>query len=473
MPPRVAVEQIRPSSASESDEGQRDYQILLVEDDASVARSLEILLGPRYTVRVAGTGKDAIDLVRDCDVDLMLLDIRLPDIDGLTVLRTVRQIAPLIDVIMLTAVREVRSAVTAMKLGAREYIQKPFERDELLLYIKQAHEKRQLEWKVAKLRSELYGPFRFRNIVTGAPRMEEAIEMARRMANADVNVLVTGESGTGKELLARAIHFEGSRRNGPFVALNCARYAGPLLDSELFGHERGAFTGADRARRGRFEMADGGTLFLDEVGTTADETQAKLLRVIEQQCFERVGSEQTTHVDVRILAATNMDLEAGVNGGRFREDLFYRLNAARIELPPLRERREDVPLLVEHFLEQQLVRSGKAFHGVTKDAMGLLMLYDWKGNVRELENLIRTSAALEDGEWITARYFTPPVLAAGAQQAGEPANRLTTMVDQFERSLLVAELRANNWNRRAVARSLGVHRNTIESKMKKHDVVPD
>ncbi len=457
----------------EASPGRADYQILIVEDDRLAARSLELLLKTRYVVQCVGTGREAIEAVREHPVDLMLLDINLPDMTGVEVLREVRRLSTLVEVIMLTGVRDVPTVVECMKLGAMEYIQKPFETQELLLHVKRACEKRQLEREVVRLRSELYEPFRFCNIVGKSEAIREALNVARKMAQTDVNVLITGESGTGKELFARAIHFEGSRREGPFIALNCARYTGDLLDSELFGHEKGAFTGAVQSRRGRFEMADGGTLFLDEIATAQPDTQSKLLRVLEEKCFERVGGEQTIRVDVRIIAATNVDLQNAIAEGAFREDLYYRLNVARIHLPPLRERREDIPLLVDFFLKAHYAKRGKLIRGVDDDAMRLLMLHHWKGNVRELENQIQMSAELEEGEWITRRYFTSDILASETDpSAAEPSNKLAAAVGQFERAFLIAARRENNWNRRETARQLGVHRNTIEGKMAKYGIRP-
>ena len=402
----------------------------------------------------------------------MLLDIRLPDMDGMDVLRQVKQLTPLTDVIMITGVRDIQTVVASMKLGALDYVQKPFGREELLLSVARACEKRRLEGEVARLRSELYEPYRFCNIVNGSPGMQQVIAVARRMAQADVNVLITGESGTGKELLARAIHCEGKRRDGPFVALNCARYTGTLLDSELFGHDKGAFTGAYRARRGRFEMAHGGTILLDEVGTAQPDIQSKLLRVLEQKCFERLGGEKTLSVDVRIIASTNIDIKAAVDDGLFREDLYYRLNVANIELPPLRQRREDIPLLVDSFLEKQFAKTGRRHKGVTEEAMRLLMLHQWRGNVRELESLIQMASVMEDGEWITPRYFTNEILQGNVDMPVQPSNRLHEATAQFERSFLTSTLRECGWNHRLAAARLGVHRNTIESKIAKYSIGP-
>jgi len=452
--------------------GRKDYHVLVVEDEKNVARSLALLLGGRYHVHTVGRGREAVDAVKGSLVDLMLLDIRLPDMSGVEVLREARKLVPSIDVIMLTAVRDVQTVVECMKVGALDYVQKPFEKEELLVCVQQAYEKHRLRSEVDRLRSELYEPFRFCNIAAVSSSMHNAIDIARKMSQVDVNVLITGESGTGKELFARAIHCEGKRRDGPFVALNCARYTGGLLDSELFGHEKGAFTGAHQSRRGRFEMADGGTLFLDEVVTAQPDTQARLLRVLEERRFERVGGEETVPIDVRIIAATNADLAAAVADGTFREDLYYRLNVAPLELPPLRARREDIPTLAEFFLEKQCAKTGRRFQGFTDDAMRSLMLHDWPGNVRELESLVQMASALEDGEWITVRHFTSDVMRSAVSSADRPGNRLAEAVGQFERAFLISELRTNGWNRRRTARKLGVHRNTIEKKMAKYAITP-
>ena len=449
-----------------------DYQILVVEDERHMARVIELILQSRYSVSSVHTGGAALEWVNSNRVDLVILDIGLPDMNGLDVLRELRQAAPAADVIMVTGQRDVRTVVDSIKLGARDYIQKPFEKEDLLLAVEQAHEKRRLEREVERLQAELREPYSLASIVGECEAIRQAKDIAQRMAPIDINVLITGDSGTGKELFARAIHAESPRHSGPFVALNCARYSGSLLDSALFGHEKGAFTGAERLRRGRFEMANGGTIFLDEIGAAQPDIQSKLLRVIEERCFEREGGEELVHVDVRVVAATHVDLLQAASQGRFREDLYYRLNGARIELPPLRERQEDIPLLVDYFLRREAMKTDRTFKGVANEAMAMLLGHHWQGNVRELANLIQMVAALESGEWITTRYFTNEILQGRAEASDREACTLQEAVESFEKRFLVAALRANNWNRTRTAQSLGVHRNTIENKIAKHNIVP-
>jgi DNA-binding NtrC family response regulator len=300
--------------------------------------------------------------------------------------------------------------------------------------------------------------------------MLAVLAVARKMARSEATVLITGESGTGKELIARAIHCDGSRREGPFVAVNCAQFSGTLLESELFGHEKGAFTGATGLRKGRFELAHGGTLFLDEVGNTSPEMQSKILRVVESKQFERVGGQQTLQVNVRLIAATNTDLEEAITAGRFREDLYYRLNVVQIPVPPLRERKEDIPPLCDHFLTKHCAKTNRHFHGITPEAMELLMSYDWRGNVRELQNVLEMAVALEEAEWITTRYLPPHMLTYVTRSPAawaRPKNVLESVMHDLERRFLEEQLRINGWNHRKAARSLGVHRNTIENKIRK------
>jgi DNA-binding NtrC family response regulator len=305
--------------------------------------------------------------------------------------------------------------------------------------------------------------------------MKNVIALARRVAMGDSNVLITGESGTGKELVARALHFGSPRKDGPFVAVNCAQFAPSLLESELFGHEKGAFTGATQQRRGRFELADGGTLFLDEVGNTGSEMQARILRVLETGTFERVGGEEPIQSDFRLLAATNTDLDKEVQEGRFRKDLYYRLHVVPIHIPPLRERREDILPLCEHAISLFRARTGRSVKGITPEAQELLVNWDWPGNVRELCNAIEMALTLEDGEWITSMHL--PVRMQVAARVGRktdgPRSTLEALMEDFEKQLLAQTLRVHGWSHVDAARSLGIHRNTIENKIKRYGIMPD
>jgi DNA-binding NtrC family response regulator len=453
-----------------------DYRILLVEDEPHMVTTVEFVLGGQYVVQSVGSVGAARKLLYSDPPDLALLDLGLPDENGIVLLREIRKRELGLDVILLTGSKDVGLAVEAMKLGALDYVQKPFEKEDLLLCVKKAFERWKLTNEVERLRSELKGQFLFSGIIANSHRMKQALAVARKMADSEATVLITGESGTGKELVARAIHWEGRRNAGPFVAINCAQFSGTLLESELFGHEKGAFTGAVALHKGRFELANTGTLFLDEVGNTSLEMQAKILRVVETKSFERVGGHEPIQVDVRLLAATNADLETEIQKGRFREDLYYRLNVVKIEMPPLRERKEDIPVLCEHLLARQRARTGRTIRGITPEATDALMSYDWKGNVRELQNLLEMTVALEEGEWITTRYFPMHILACAGRSNGAPvkgADLLDAVMGDFERRFLIEQLRVNGWNRRKTARSLGIHRNTIENKLKKYGIRDD
>ena len=450
-----------------------DYRVLLVEDADHMVATIDLLLGDEYDLRTATSVAEARDQLAEEWPHLMLLDLGLPDEPGGDFLEEVREMGRDLEVVVITASKDVDTAVRVMKLGARDYLQKPFEKEDLLLCVRRAYEHWELQDEVDRLRSALQDPYHFDNIVARSPRMLRILQKARKMARSDSNVLVTGPSGTGKELIARAIHCDGDRREGPFVAVNCAQFAGPLLESELFGHEKGAFTGATNRRKGRFELADGGTLFLDEVGDTSPEMQAKILRAVEMKRFQRVGGEDNIDVDIRLIAATNSDLEAAVEKGDFRDDLYYRLNVVRIEVPPLRERREDIEPLSKHFLAQYCAKTGAEFQGITAETMEALKAYDWRGNVRELENVIETSVALEEGQWVTTRYLPSRVLAAedvkNARQTDDGCV-LESVVGGFEKRFLEEQLRANDWNYRQTARQLGVHRNTVANKINKYNI---
>jgi len=447
-----------------------NYRILLVEDEDHMVAAIDLVLGGQYTLRVARSVADARTMLRAEWPDLLLLDLGLPDAPGARLLQEVRASGNELDVVVITVSKDIGIAVEVMKLGALDYIQKPFEKEDLLLRVRQAHEHWRLRNEVRRLRNELYGPFHFGSIIAKSPQMLAVLAVARKMARSDATVLITGESGTGKELVAAAIHCDGSRREGPFVAVNCAQFTGTLLESELFGHEKGAFTGATDVRKGRFELAHGGTLFLDEVGNTSAEMQSKILRVVETKRFERVGGEETIEVDARLIAATNADLKEAMRRGRFREDLYYRLNVVQIEVPPLRERKDDIPALCDYLLTKHCAKTNRHFHGITPEVMELLAAYDWRGNVRELENVIEMAVALEDGEWITTRYLPAHILTcSGRTQAASArgGNVFETVTRDFERRFLEEQLRIHGWNHRKTARSLGVHRNTIENKIKK------
>src|SRR5262245_34445314 len=361
--------------------------VLVVDDDEGLRESCRLILEEDYEVLDAPNGAEGLEVLRGSEVDVVLLDVRLPGMDGLEVLQKIKSLDEQIEVILVTAVKTVRTAVTAMKLGAFDYLTKPFEEEEVLAVVRRALERRALQRELAFLRSELARRDNGGDIVGESAEMRRLFHVIAQVARTSATVLITGESGTGKELVARAIHSQSPRREKPFVPVNPAAISETLIESELFGHERGAFTGAYQKKLGRFELAQGGTLFLDEIATLKAEMQAKLLRVLQEREIERVGGTRRIGVDVRIIAATNVDLKRAVATQAFREDLYYRLNVVPIALPPLRSRRDDIALLAEHFIRKYNQRFGKHISGISDDARAALEDYHWPGNVRELQNI--------------------------------------------------------------------------------------
>jgi DNA-binding NtrC family response regulator len=441
--------------------------ILVVDDDHGLRESFRLILEDEFEVLDVPDGQQALDIVRSCQVDLVLLDIRLPGMDGLEVLERIKGMDEQLDVILVTAVKTVRTAVSAMKLGALDYLTKPFDEDEVLALIRRALEKRALEREVAFLRSELARREDTYEMVGQSPEMRKLVALVGQVARTTATVLIMGESGTGKELLARAIHRQGPRRDRPFVAVNPAAIADTLMESELFGHERGAFTGAYQRKLGRFELAQGGTLFLDEIGSLKPEMQAKLLRVLQEREMERVGGTHTVKLDVRIIAATNADLRQAVAAQTFREDLFYRLNVVRVSMPPLRARRDDIGVLADHFIRRYRQQFGKPVSGLAPEALAALSDYSWPGNVRELQNVIERCVALADGPIIRLSdlplEFMIPDARASANAAG--ALDLEEAHDHFEQQIVRRVLDRVDWNQSEAARLLGMHRNTLKVKM--------
>jgi len=447
---------------------------LLVVDDEEPQREMlsRILTRAGFEVQTAADGKLALERLAAGTVDLMLTDQRMPNMDGLELLEQVQRLSPRLPVVLMTAFGSVSTAVDAMKRGAADYLTKPFERDELLLVIEKAIRQRRLEDEVGSLHGVLRDRSQLGNIIGASPSMQQVFSLIERVSFADVPVLITGESGTGKELVARAIHQRSGRASAPFVALNCGAIPETLLESEFFGHERGAFTGAVRAHAGRFEQADGGTLFLDEIGTMRVDLQAKLLRAIQEQEVQRLGAGQTRKVDVRILAATGEDLAESIRRKTFRDDLYYRLAVVPIHLPPLRERREDVALLVQHFLKRAAEKFSRDVPAIDPAAMERLQSYPWPGNVRELENCMERVLILSPDSRLTVESL-PDVLRDGLAPGDPGVNGFElppegVKLTELERHLIQQALRRSQGQIRPAARLLGISYKTLQYRIRKY-----
>ncbi|GAB6063997.1 sigma-54-dependent transcriptional regulator [Deferrisoma palaeochoriense] len=450
-------------------------RLLLVDDDRVLARTLARSLAlAGYEVETASTAEAARRAFHaDPEaLDLALLDLRLPDGDGLELLEEFRQARPDLPCLVLTAYGSVQTAVEAMRRGAVDFLMKPFPREKLLASVERALERRRLLDENERLRRQLRQTRKSGTIATQSPAFAAVLEMVRRAAPTDATVLITGETGVGKERLAALVHEWSRRRDAPFLTVNCAALAESLLDSQLFGHVRGAFTGADEDRRGLFEEADGGTLFLDEVGDVSPALQAKLLRVLQEGECLPVGATRPRKVDVRIVAATNRDLATDVRAGRFREDLYYRLHVFTVRVPPLRERLEDLPALVQAFVEEANRKTGRAVRGLSAAALEACRAYPWPGNVRELKNVVERAVILCPGEWIG-----PDLLAlgeaAGPTAEGEirwPGRNLT--LREVEAAYIAEVLRRTRWGKSAAARILGISRKTLDRKIREYGLTP-
>ena len=434
--------------------------ILVVDDENGVRQSFNMVLKDKYNVLLAETGQEAMDIFRKNSVDLILLDILLPDIDGLDLLSELVETDPNTEIIMVTAVNEIQSAVKAIKLGAYEYIIKPFVVDDVLTVIRRALEKRRLVKEVAYLRNELERYHPFEKMVGKNKKMRKIFDLISTIAISDGTVLVQGESGTGKELVTRAIHNRSNRRRQPFVVINCAVIPPTLMESKVFGHNRGAFTGAISTSIGKLELADRGTVFLDDIDSLDVNMQAKLLRIIQEKEFERLGSTKVIKVDVRFVAASNKNIKNLILQGNFREDLYYRLNVFPIELPPLRERGNDVLLLLDHFLELNSKKIGKPPKRFSKRAVKVLMEYDWPGNVRELENLVERLFTITEGPVIHLEDHASFNIG-NKEIKGLP---LKEAVSIFEKKYISEVLESVDGNRTKASMKLGIHRNTLLSK---------
>jgi len=448
-----------------------NYRILVIDDEESQREAMAGFLRKKgFEVLTASGGVEGINIIREGPVDIVLTDYRMPDADGLRVLRESKAVNPEISVVIITAYGTVEGAVEAMKEGAFDYLSKPIDLDELESIVRNAVERKRLISENRELRRLLGERYRFEGIIAESGAMQDVINTAARVAPSRATVLIRGESGTGKELIAKAIHYASPRHDRPFVIASCAALPETLLESELFGHERGAFTGADRRRIGRFEEADGGTLFIDEVGDIPVSAQAKLLRAIQEGEISRLGSNEVIKVDVRIIAATHRDLERMMEEGSFREDLFYRLNVVPIFIPPLRERRSDIRPLVEHFIRKYAEENGKDIKGISKEATDLLMRYDYPGNVRELENIIEGAVIMAREDVISSGGLPMAVRGMGAEPRPGSGTSLPEMVERIERDAILKALRESNWVQVEAARSLGITERNLRYKMRKYGI---
>ncbi len=454
-----------------------DVKILVVDDEEEIRNHFsDFLQGQGFEVETADDGEEGIQKIEQDFFDVALIDLNMPKIDGMAVLEHLVQHDPDSIGIILTGYATIRNAVEAMKAGAFDYLAKPIKMDEVLLVINRALHFRDLRRENIALKRQLKKKYKFHNFIGDSAEMHRVFRVIEKVADTDSTVLILGESGTGKELVAKAIHYHSHRREKRLIPVNCGAIPEELLESELFGHEKGAFTNAIRTRIGRFELANGGTIFLDEVAEMSPHLQVKLLRVLQEHEFERLGGARTIKCDVRILAATNKNLEEAVEKGKFREDLYYRLKVIPISLPPLRERRVDIPLLVHHFLNGMTNVKKKTITGISKGAIRALELYDWPGNVRELENIIERMVILAEGDYIDVEDLPEKI----ASQSGnsqmiqtfvpEEGFSLSNAVNEFERQLIINALEKTGWIKNRAAKLLNMNRTTLVEKIKKQGI---
>ncbi|MGQ9695943.1 MAG: sigma-54-dependent transcriptional regulator [Thermodesulfobacteriota bacterium] len=453
--------------------------ILIIDDSPEILTQFSNFLKEEgFEVETALDGQAGIAKIEKRFYDLIVTDLKMPGLDGMQVLKYVQENSPDSICIILTGYGTVKNAVEAIKLGAFDYLTKPIKLDEILITLKRALEYRNLRRENINLRNQLKKKYRFENIIGDSEKMQKIFEVIEKVADSDSTILILGESGTGKELIAKAIHYNSYRREGPFIPVNCAAIPRELLESELFGHEKGAFTNAIRTRIGRFELANGGTIFLDEIGDMSPVLQSKLLRVLQDRQFERIGGIKTIKTDIRVIAATHQDLKLAVEQKRFREDLYYRLNVIPIHLPPLRERKSDIPLLANHFLEHFNRTKKKKIKGFTKEAMDKLIKYNWPGNVRELENTIERVVILLDGDFINPQDL--PEKFQNLTRNNLPQEIiipdegicLEEAVNEFEKKLILQALQKTGWIKNKAARLLNLNRTTLIEKIKRQNLYP-
>jgi two-component system NtrC family response regulator len=451
------------------------FRILLIDDEPAQITSIKSFLKRRnYTILTASSGEEGLSFIDDGNVDLVLTDFRMPDMNGLEVVQNIKSLNPEIPVVVITAFSDTKDAVQVMKEGAFDYLSKPVDLDELELLVTKAKEHRYLISENKLLREQLEEKYKFNSIISQSREMEEVLNTAGRVAKSKATVLLRGQSGTGKELVAKAIHYSSDRKDKSLITVNCAALSENLLESELFGHEKGSFTGASSQRIGRFEQAEGGTLFIDEIGDIALQTQVKLLRALQFGEFERVGGSKTIKVDVRVITATNRDLEQLIKNGLFREDLFYRINVVTINLPALRERKIDIPVLIRHFIEKYALENDKNVQEISKEAQDYLMRYGYPGNIRELENIIERAVVMSREKVITTIDLPAGLSLTNEKSAFDPddfTDSYTTKVAAFETAMIDSALELKNGNQSRAAELLGISERHLRSRMSKLNIV--
>ena len=448
-----------------------DAQILVVDDEERMRNLLKkVLTKQGLSVQTSPNGIDALMKVEETPFDVILADIRMPEMNGIEVLKAVKETRPEIYVILMTAFGSIDSAVEAMKKGAYDYITKPFKMEEITIVIKKALEEKGLRKEVASLRNEVRSKYRFDNIIGKSKVMQDVFDLIRRVSNSKSTVLIYGKSGTGKELVAKALHYNSPRKDNPFVAVNCSAIPETLLESELFGHVRGAFTGAIATRKGLFEEANGGTIFLDEIGNVSHAMQIKLLRVLQEREIRRVGGAENIKVDIRLIAASNQNLEEAVSRGEFRDDLYYRLNVITINLPELKDRQDDVSLLANYFLKKYTKEENEKIKSISKEAMNLLLNYNWPGNVRELENVIERAIALGRYEEILPEDIPVNIINSRMMSALKETLPENATIEELERDYIAKILKKTKGHKINTARILGIDRRTLYRKLKKHSM---
>lgn len=452
-------------------------RVLIIDDDEIIRKSCEKVLSPEgYTVVSAQSGREGLKLLSNKPFDLVLTDLRMPDMNGIDVLKKVKERGPDIEVIIITGYGTIKSAIEAIRYGAYDYVEKPFSPEELLNVVRRSLERRNLILENTRLKQEVQSLYRVENIVGNSKAIQRVFNLIATVASTESTVLITGESGTGKELVARAIHYNSPRREGPFIVVDCGTIPDNLMEAELFGYTKGAFTGATETQKGLIETAKRGSLFFDEIGNLNLNLQAKLLRLIQEREFRMVGGRELIKADIRIIAATNKDLLSLVKEGSFREDLFYRLNVFPIYLPPLRERKEDIPALSNHFLKKYNKESGKNVKSISAEAMKKLFLYDWPGNIRELENVIHRALILSSGDTLRSEDIIISdmediKIPRNLRELKETKKRLKARsIEGIERSFILDALSRNNWNISRAAEEVGMQRTNFHSLMRKYGI---